>query len=443
MRSNRVSQSGFLTGNHHHTLRETVRLTAKRFKTLYVGFSGGLDSTVLLSLAASNAERDCIVAVHFNHQLCPEADHWQEHCERIANSLGVRFAAAKIGPFSGNVENAARRARYEAWSDMLNEHDAVALAHNADDDEETLLWQLFTGRAIVGIPRERSLGNGKVVRPLIGFSRSALERYALDLGLRWIEDPSNQDLSLDRNWIRHVLRPELHARFPQFRSVLATLSPANVESLASGPFALYDDNGRRRALSIELLRSWLWANGEVPSNAVLLEIAKQAFARRDAAPIVRISSSSSVRRYRSALHVVGDIPVFQQTQLRVGSEWVCECGGLTWCREAQGLPEGLSLLVRPRENGDRVQTTAGTKRLSRLFQEQSIAPWLRDTWPVLVQEKAIVSVPDIAIAPPALVSQGLIPRWKPAERLWNSSLPLRTNSSAIVVDRNGPTETDS
>ena len=418
----------------HDTLKEAVRSTSERFNTVYAGFSGGLDSTVLLSLATSNVKRDCVVAVHFNHQLCPEADRWQEQCESFADSLGVGFVTTKIGPFRGNIENAARRARYQAWSDMLGTKDAVALAHNADDQEETLLWQFLTGRAIVGIPPERSLGKGKIIRPLVGFSRTALERYASDTGLKWIEDPSNQDLSLDRNWIRHVLRPQLHARFSQFRSSLVTLAAAGAKPMERIPFALYEENGKRRPLSVELLRSWLWAHGEVASNSALKEITKQALARQDATPVVRLASSRSVRRYRTALYVTGDIPVFQQAQVVVGSEWVCDCGRLSWSKEDHGFPEGLELKARPRESGDRVPTAGGSKRISRLFQERSIAPWLRDKWPVLVDGQTIVGVPSVAVIPSALSPRGLIPQWTPAECLWNATLSTSVDTPRGVMD---------
>ena len=196
--------------------------------TICVGLSGGLDSTVLLSVLARHlADAKRVTALHVHHGLSPNADQWVKVCERLCANEGVPLAVerVRIDPSSPlGLEGAARVARYAVYASRPEPY--IALAHHLDDQAETVLMQLLRGTGLKGIaamPELRQLrGTGvHIFRPLLGYSRAMLHAYAQDEGLRWIEDESNATTGPDRNFLRHDVAPLFDVRYPGWREALA------------------------------------------------------------------------------------------------------------------------------------------------------------------------------------------------------------------------------
>src|SRR5688572_13684730 len=214
-------------------LREDVRSRAERLipraAGVCVGFSGGLDSTVLLHLLAEWGEESGrrVSALHVNHGLSPNAERWVKFCERFCANQGVPLTveAVRVDVASPlGLEAAARLARYAVYA--AREEPFVALAHHLDDQAETVLLQLLRGTGMKGIaamPELRPLrGTGvHVFRPLLEHSRATLLAYAEENGLRWVDDESNDNTQLDRNFVRHQVGPLFDARHPGWRESLA------------------------------------------------------------------------------------------------------------------------------------------------------------------------------------------------------------------------------
>ena len=404
------------------SVEKRVRTVVGRFRRLLVAYSGGLDSSVLLSLAARFGRRK-ITAVHVNHGLHPDSDSWQSHCEQHAERLGVGFVCRVLGPLVGNVEMAARTERYEAWSSLLHPGDGIAIAHHADDVDETRMWQLLTGRAVVGVPRERELGQGTLVRPFLDARRETLRRHAIKSRLSWLEDPSNEDTTFDRNWIRRCLFPELDRRFPQFRTSLESVAPEPLVPMRRAPMRLDSLFSASVEGCLRGIRGWLAAYGEVPSNGIVQEVLAQAQAGPDRTPEIRVSDRHSVCRYGSALHVVAGCDTLCASSAYVGESCVGACGRLEWVDADWGLPRAEDVLLRSRTGEDRVRSQGATKRVSRLFQEHGVAPWLRDRWPVVELSGRVAAVPNIAADPALLRPSGLLPVWFPNDGLWQGDVP--------------------
>lgn len=97
-------------------------------------------------------------------------------------------------------------------------------AQHRDDQAETLLFRLLRGagvKGLSGMPSERALGHGHLLRPLLDVTRAELETYAAEHQLSWIEDPSNQDRQYSRNYLRHQVFPILVERWPQALATMA------------------------------------------------------------------------------------------------------------------------------------------------------------------------------------------------------------------------------
>lgn len=377
---------------------------------LWVGFSGGVDSTVLLHALRSFPGT---VAVHIDHGLDPASAAWARHCATVARELGVAFESRSVRVEShGNRGDSARRARYGVWKGLLATGDVLALAHHADDQAETRVWQLLTGREPGGMPAARHLGAGSVARPLLVVRRRDILDYARRHDLRWIEDPSNADLDLDRNWIRHRIMPRIEARHP---GAVARLAAPRAVPVARLPALPADQAGTRDVLA------WLLAAGlPVPSTAVA-EICRQGRAAKDRNPQVRVAPGVSARRYANVWYLVADRAGSAQpgsTAVRVGRDWEGPFGALSWHRAETGLRYGLALSVRRRRGGERIRVLGRnrTKTAKALFQEARIPPWQRDDWPLLYESRRLVAVPNLAIGTNAATAPGWEPRWMPRQR---------------------------
>ena len=177
--------------------------------TICVGLSGGLDSTVLLTVLARHlADAHRVTALHVHHGLSPNADQWVKFCERLCANEGVPLAVERVRVDAASplgLEGAARVARYAVYSARPEPY--IALAHHLDDQAETVLMQLLRGtgmRGIAAMPELRGLRgtNVNIFRPLLNFSRAQLAEFAKAEGLRWIEDESNASTGPSRNFLR-------------------------------------------------------------------------------------------------------------------------------------------------------------------------------------------------------------------------------------------------
>ena len=194
-----------------------------------VAFSGGLDSTVLLHLLTCLARVEdlpALSAIHVEHGLQQAAKDWPEHCRQVCATFGVplRVEQVVVQRNSSSLERAARNARYQAFERLLAPAEVLLTAQHRDDQAETLLFRLLRGsglKGLAGMPRQRALGVGTLLRPLLDVSRAELEAYARQHQLVWVEDPSNQDVQYTRNYLRHQLIPLLEQRWPATGSVLA------------------------------------------------------------------------------------------------------------------------------------------------------------------------------------------------------------------------------
>ncbi len=248
----------------------------RRGDKLVLGFSGGIDSSVLLDLLRRLSPQlgFKLSALHVNHGISPHAARWAEFCAQICAAHAVALTVPAVTLARGSVEAAARDARYRAYA--AQRADFIVLAHNLDDQAETLLLQLLRGsgaRGLSAMPevrlgdrglriegsksriedrgskiegsRIRSEENSKskakrkldpqssilnpapnpaILRPLLDIPRSQIEAYARRRKLKWIEDESNADTRYDRNFIRHQVLPVMAQRYPGYRSTLARAS---------------------------------------------------------------------------------------------------------------------------------------------------------------------------------------------------------------------------
>lgn len=375
---------------------------------LWIAFSGGVDSTVLLHALRAVAGT---VAIHIDHGLDPAAPEWVRHCAAVAREFGVRFESRSVCVDShGNREQAARAARYAVFRELLAPDDLLALGHHADDQAETRVWQLLTGREPGGMPTERRLGAGWLVRPLMGLKREQILDYARRHRLRWIEDPANADPGFDRNRIRHGILGRLEERHPGALERLSAPRRPAVGNLRPLPV------DEATAPGIE---AWLLAAGLPTPTKAIAEIRRQSLAAEDRNPRVGVAPGTWVCRHDDRWHLVAgrDPSTPEPDDLVVGDDMATPDGLLSWRRAASGLQAGRSLSIHRRRGGERIRPVGRgrTKTLKALFQEAHVPPWQRTDWPLLYDRAELVGVPGLALAVEAVVANGYEPLWTPQQ----------------------------
>lgn len=182
--------------------------------------SGGADSVAMTALLYSLSEElgAEILAAHVNHMLRgEEADRDESFCRELCAELGIPFralrgdAAERARSLGTGLENGARELRYSLLSSLGA--DGIAVAHNSDDNLETVVMRLARGggaRGLSGIPPR----NGRVIRPVMCLSRAETEEVCRQMGLGWVTDSSNLSDDYTRNLIRHRVMPALNGINP-------------------------------------------------------------------------------------------------------------------------------------------------------------------------------------------------------------------------------------
>jgi len=365
-----------------------------RGKRVAVGLSGGVDSVVLLDLLCAAAPRHGfrVAAVHVHHGLSPHADAWARFCRKLCRDRGVPLVVRRVGvrKQGKGLEAAAREARRDAFA----RHPApvIALAHQLDDQAETVLLNLLRGagaRGASAMPVAGRLGGKILLRPLLAVRRDAIEAYARARGLRWIEDESNRDATLTRNFLRLRVGPLLETRFARWRESLAR---------AARHFAAADADARL------LLREFLRVRGlRAPSEAKLVEMLRQLTGKGTRTAIEH--DGAVLRVYR------GRVSVDKRP------------GGELRLRPARGRGidaarlERSRVTLRARAGGERLQLDARRPRrtLKNLFQEAGIPPWRRERLPLLYCGDELVWVPGLGVAAgwqAARGVRGVVPEWR-------------------------------
>lgn len=422
---------------------------------LLVAFSGGADSTALLSfcLAVKDELGLKVSAAHLDHGLRGrEAERDRLAAEKEACRAGAAFywdradCQALARSESLSLEQAARRARYAFLKRVRQEAGAeyIVTGHTADDNAESVLLNLLRGsgpRGLAGIPRVRE---GFIVRPLLGFWRRELLEYLEIQGLTWVEDSSNIDLSLTRNKVRRDLLPRLIQDYnPGVKAALVRTAALITDEervwdeLLTGAkdrvaweikdgcvrLSIFGLNSLDRAIGRRLVRAGVRAvRGQ--AKALTMDHVETVLNSIASGGRLGLDLPGRIRAWTEEDQLVlgrkaEDAPVFFSYELGLSSSVYIAEIGLTLKAEAHNRPQDLDLkglgpgraavdldkltlplAIRNQRPGDRFRPLGmtGTKKLSDFFIDAKVPARERPGIPLVLDRRGIIWVGGLRLA---------------------------------------------
>lgn len=404
--------------------------------TLWVAYSGGMDSHVLLHFLATHREQfpQKIQVVHVDHQLQSQSAEWAEYCRQVAASLQMPFHCLKVTVtdiHQSGLESAARTARYQAINNLINDDGVLLTGQHLQDQAETVMLQLLRGAGNLGLSAMKAVSqwqNMQIVRPFLTVSREVLLEYATANQLTWLDDPSNQNTEINRNFLRHQIWPLLLHRWPAINRNLARSannlqeSQILLDEIAQDDLNSVEANSTDGSLNItkllmlseprqrNVLRFFIkQLNMALPSRTnlqrILTEVCQAAI---DSQPQVSWNQYIA-RRHQNTLYistltqhplnVLSVNLIYDQQPILLDAEHQ-----LVWkALKGQGIRAELfrsGLALKFRQGGEKIQLSGKShhQSLKKLFQEWQIPVWQRDSIPLVFASQQLVAIVGYACA---------------------------------------------
>ena len=375
-------------------------------KNYVVALSGGVDSAVLATVVAKQTSNLRSIFVRHNQKHSKELE---EVANKIANNLKINHKALDSNLEENSSETKMRDARYEILYDELDDNEILLTGHTLSDKVETFFINLLRGTRVRGLKSIPKMTK-RLKRPLLGISKDSLINYAKENNIEYLDDVTNFDNKIIRNWIRNELIPKVDEKFPGDIEEKISSLITEIESIfetteiefkyiktAKGyieiPVTLIKEKNIKSNMYLSLLSKTLgipslqkkdiqkvttsindekkvdfdnnWSCGV--SNALLIFINKKIWQEQ----------------YESKDQDLGLFKFSSLEKIKANNNWTAS------------LPKKENINIAPLKNGDKIKVNGNTIKVSEIFRNYGIKNVLKEVWPVVSIGDEVYWVPGI------------------------------------------------
>jgi len=375
-------------------------------KNYVVALSGGVDSAVLATVVAKQTPNLRSIFVRHNQEHSKELE---EVANKIANNLKINHKALDSNLEENSSETKMRDARYEILYDELDDNEILLTGHTLSDKVETFFINLLRGTRVRGLKSIPKMTQ-RLKRPLLGISKDSLINYAKENNIEYLDDVTNFDNKIIRNWIRNELIPKVDEKFPGDIEEKISSLITEIESIfetteiefkyiktAKGyieiPVTLIKEKNIKSNMYLSLLSKTLgipslqkkdiqkvttsindekkvdfdnnWSCGV--SNALLIFINKKIWQEQ----------------YESKDQDLGLFKFSSLEKIKANNNWTAS------------LPKKENINIAPLKNGDKIKVNGNTIKVSEIFRNYGIKNVLKEVWPVVSIGDEVYWVPGI------------------------------------------------
>ncbi len=403
-----------------------------------IGFSGGADSSAILHYLSKRTKK--LLAVHINHMIRGEEALRDEFfCKSICQKYGVTFLSYRVDiptlakSRKQGLEETAREERYRIFDSILSQNSdykCIVTAHNANDNAETVIFNLSRGSGLKGIAGIKPVSNN-IVRPLIYCSKEEILEYCKKNSIGYVNDSTNVDTDYTRNYIRHEIVP-----------MLEKINPSFLDSCMRMGELLRDDEKYFQAICEKIIEenkvktrinTALFVSLERPiASRILMYLAKENLDRKAIDACLKLAKDGKVGQYvnlpsklsfkkeRGYVKFVKTEMLFKANYnkiLKNGLNYIRELG-IAIAINTDQKPEKYTLIdeivlntqgiltARNKQDGDKIIQGKMTKKLKTVFCDMHIPSHYRDKIPLICDEKGVLLIPTITVRDGAKSKKG-------------------------------------
>ena len=375
-------------------------------KNYVVALSGGVDSAVLATVVAQQTPSLRSVFVRHNQK---HSDKLEEMANRIADNLKINHKALDSNLKENSSETKMRDTRYEILYDELDDDEILLTGHTLSDKVETFFINLLRGTRVRGLKSIPKM-TPRLRRPLLGISKDNLINYAKENNIEYLDDVTNFDNKIIRNWIRNELIPKVDEKFPGDIEEKISSLITEIESIfetteiefkyiktAKGyieiPIALVKEKNIKSNMYLSLLSKALG----IPSLEKK-DIQKITTSINDEKKVdfdnnwscgvsnsllIFINKKTWQEQYGSKDQNLGLFKFSSVKKIKVNNNWTAS------------LPKKEKIKISPLKNGDKIKVDGNTIKVSEILRSYGIKSVLKEVWPVVSIGDEIYWVPGI------------------------------------------------
>ncbi len=413
------------------SIKKKINTLIKKYKYFLVGFSGGIDSTVLLYelYLQSLKNKIYIRAIHINHNINKYSNKWSKHCKNICKKLNIKLIIKKINILiKKNIECSLRKIRYNIYKKNRLDKEIILTAHNKNDQCESFFLALKRGsgpKGLSGIKKKIKI-NKKVIiyRPLLKINKKKIKKYALKKKLFWIKDDSNLNIKLDRNFLRLLIIKKLIQKWPfflssVFRSAKICLEQEKILNYLlkkKSKKIIYNNTLKlkkifilKKKIAFLIIRKWINLNNQLMISYKLINyIWKKINELKDKIYFQIFLKKFLINKYKNILYLTKKYKKITKKKFlwkNIKKKFYLPYGN-GYLKINKNKKINKESIRKPKKNEyvyikfnikNKINIKNKKKKIKKIWQEKKIFPWERKYMPIIFYNKKPISCPNIFI----------------------------------------------